>query len=140
MESSTKRDGTFPAWLVFTMWTVPALLSTFETVMFARLAKRPMPVWRAFVSEAPQWYGLALFSPAIVALHPEAEDIHHFVELTLTNILGELALKLHTGRSRNEQIATDMRLFVRDAIDETLRGLISWREAMASDMLLTWRA
>ena len=65
---SEKRDGTFPAWLVFVMWTVPTLLSTFETVMFARLAKRPIPVWRAFVSEAPQWYGLALFSPIIVAL------------------------------------------------------------------------
>ena len=52
----------------------------------------------------------------------EAEDIHHFVELTLTKIIGDLALKLHTGRSRNEQIATDMRLFVRDAIDETLLG------------------
>jgi two-component system LytT family sensor kinase len=63
-----KRDGSFPAWLVFVMWTVPALLSTFETVMFARLAHRPMPVWRAFVSEAPQWYGLAILSPLIVAL------------------------------------------------------------------------
>ena len=51
----------------------------------------------------------------------QAEDIHHFVELELTNQIGDLALKLHTGRSRNEQIATDMRLFVRDAIDNTLR-------------------
>jgi argininosuccinate lyase len=67
---------------------------------------------------------------AIVALHPEAEDIHHFVELTLTKIIGDLALKLHTGRSRNEQIATDMRLFVRDSIDETLSGLIEWRRAL----------
>ncbi|WP_367182568.1 argininosuccinate lyase [Edaphobacter sp.] len=67
---------------------------------------------------------------AIVALHPEAEDIHHFVELTLTKVIGDLALKLHTGRSRNEQIATDMRLFVRDAIDETLAGTVAWREAL----------
>ena len=66
----------------------------------------------------------------IVALHPEAEDIHHFVELTLTKIIGDLALKLHTGRSRNEQIATDMRLFVRDAIDEILAGVIEWRKAL----------
>jgi two-component sensor histidine kinase/membrane protein implicated in regulation of membrane protease activity len=50
------------------MWTVPTLLSTFETVMFARLANRPMPVWRAFVAEAPQWYGLAVLSPVIVAM------------------------------------------------------------------------
>ena len=41
------------------------------------------------------------------------------VELELTKEIGPLALKLHTGRSRNEQIATDMRLFVRDAIDAT---------------------
>jgi argininosuccinate lyase len=42
----------------------------------------------------------------------QAEDIHHFVELELTREIGDLALKLHTGRSRNEQIATDMRLYV----------------------------
>jgi argininosuccinate lyase len=42
----------------------------------------------------------------------QAEDVHHFVELELTREIGELALKLHTGRSRNEQIATDMRLYV----------------------------
>ena len=58
--------------------------------------------------------------PHIVA---EAEDIHHFVELALTEDIGDLALKLHTGRSRNEQIATDLRLFVRDAIDATLAQL-----------------
>jgi argininosuccinate lyase len=67
---------------------------------------------------------------AIVALNPNAEDIHHFVELTLTKIIGDIALKLHTGRSRNEQIATDMRLFVRDAIDRSLEGLRDWRDAL----------
>lgn len=72
----------------------------------------------------------AVSAAKIASLHPEAEDIHHFVELTLTKIIGELALKLHTGRSRNEQIATDMRLFVRDAIDETLTGLLAWRYAL----------
>lgn len=66
----------------------------------------------------------------IVSLNPHAEDIHHFVELQLTKLIGDLALKLHTGRSRNEQIATDMRLFVRDAIDRTLEGLLAWREAL----------
>src|SRR5580698_4081861 len=59
-----------------------------------------------------------------------AEDIHHFVELQLTEEIGDLALKLHTGRSRNEQIATDMRLFVRDAIDMTLAGIHAWAEAL----------
>ncbi|QMV17704.1 argininosuccinate lyase [Granulicella sp. 5B5] len=67
---------------------------------------------------------------AIVASAPQAEDIHHFVELELTKEIGALALKLHTGRSRNEQIATDMRLFVRDAIDSTLTGLRDWLLAL----------
>ena len=60
----------------------------------------------------------------------DAEDIHHFVELRLKHTIGDLALKLHTGRSRNEQIATDMRLFVRDAIDATITGLRDWLDAL----------
>jgi argininosuccinate lyase len=65
-----------------------------------------------------------------IAANEQAEDIHHFVELELTKQIGPLALKLHTGRSRNEQIATDMRLFVRAAIDNTLDGLNEWRDAL----------
>src|ERR1700758_5137258 len=41
-----------------------------------------------------------------IAANQQAEDIHHFVELELTKLIGPLALKLHTGRSRNEQIPT----------------------------------
>src|SRR6202045_2342857 len=48
----------------------------------------------------------------------EAEDVHHFVEKQLVARIGELGYKLHSGRSRNEQIATDLRLYVRAAIDE----------------------
>ncbi len=48
----------------------------------------------------------------------EAEDVHHFVEMQLVARIGELGYKLHSGRSRNEQIATDLRLYVRAAIDE----------------------
>ena len=69
---------------------------------------------------------------ALVASSPQAEDIHHFVEIELTKEIGDLALKLHTGRSRNEQIATDMRLFVRDAIDHTLAGLGDWLLALVA--------
>jgi argininosuccinate lyase len=69
---------------------------------------------------------------AIVASAPQAEDIHHYVELELTREIGTLALKLHTGRSRNEQIATDMRLFVRESIDVTLCGLEQWISALLS--------
>jgi argininosuccinate lyase len=48
----------------------------------------------------------------------EAEDVHHFVEKQLVTRIGEVGYKLHSGRSRNEQIATDLRLYVRAAIDE----------------------
>ncbi len=69
------------------------------------------------------------FAPESIATS-EAEDIHHFVELSLTEQIGDLALKLHTGRSRNEQIATDLRLFVRDAIDATIQQLTAWALAL----------
>jgi argininosuccinate lyase len=53
----------------------------------------------------------------------EAEDVHHFVEKQLVARIGDLGYKLHSGRSRNEQIATDLRLFVRAAIDELRKDL-----------------
>ena len=67
---------------------------------------------------------------ALVRDHPTAEDIHHFVELSLVERIGALGLKLHTGRSRNEQIATDLRLFVREQIDEIIKALAKWAEAL----------
>ncbi len=45
------------------------------------------------------------------------EDIHTNIEVRLTDIAGDAARRLHTGRSRNDQVATDFKLFVRDAID-----------------------
>jgi argininosuccinate lyase len=51
----------------------------------------------------------------------EAEDVHHFVEKQLVASIGDAGYKLHSGRSRNEQIATDLRLYTRAAIDQ-LRG------------------
>jgi len=61
---------------------------------------------------------------------PEAEDVHHFVEKQLAALIGDTGYKLHTGRSRNEQIATDLRLFARQSID-TLQNLIAdWIEAL----------
>ena len=53
----------------------------------------------------------------------EAEDVHHFVEKQLAARIGEVGYKLHSGRSRNEQIATDLRLYVRAAIDEMRKEL-----------------
>ncbi len=57
----------------------------------------------------------------------EYEDIHSFVEANLIKRIGDTGKKLHTGRSRNDQVALDMRLYVRKSIaetDEALRGLL----------------
>ena len=60
-----------------------------------------------------------------------AEDVHHFVEKALVEELGALGWKLHTGRSRNELVATDFRLFVVDATAEIEREI----EALISTLL-----
>jgi argininosuccinate lyase len=54
----------------------------------------------------------------------EAEDVHHFVEKQLVARVGDVGYKLHSGRSRNEQIATDLRLYARAAIDELRKLLV----------------
>ncbi len=48
----------------------------------------------------------------------ELEDVHMNIEARLTEMIGDTGKKLHTGRSRNDQIATDMRLYVRDVVDQ----------------------
>ena len=53
----------------------------------------------------------------------EAEDVHHFVEKQLVGLIGDTGYKLHSGRSRNEQIATDLRLYVRAGCDEISEAL-----------------
>jgi argininosuccinate lyase len=60
----------------------------------------------------------------------EAEDVHHFVEKQLVALIGETGYKLHTGRSRNEQIATDLRLYVRNAIDQLQFFLADWGQSL----------
>ena len=60
----------------------------------------------------------------------DAEDIHHFVEMKLVEAVGDLGLKLHTGRSRNEQIATDLRLYVRERIGILIAHLGAWAGAL----------
>ncbi|MBO5520790.1 MAG: argininosuccinate lyase, partial [Eubacterium sp.] len=47
----------------------------------------------------------------------EYEDVHSFVEAVLTERIGDAGKKLHTGRSRNDQVATDMKLYIREEID-----------------------
>ena len=60
---------------------------------------------------------------------PQAEDIHMFVESELTKRVGEIGKKLHTARSRNDQVALDLRLYLRDACGEIRTELISLLEA-----------
>src|SRR6195952_123024 len=64
--------------------------------------------------DGPKWAGFK----------PELEDIHMCVESALTERIGEPGRKLHTGRSRNDQVATDFAMWIYDscgALDETLR-------------------
>jgi argininosuccinate lyase len=60
----------------------------------------------------------------------DAEDIHHFVELMLVERVGELGLKLHTGRSRNEQVATDLRLYIRFRSSGMIVNLAAWAQQL----------
>jgi argininosuccinate lyase len=59
----------------------------------------------------------------------ELEDIHMHIERALTDRLGDVGRKLHTARSRNDQVATDLRLWVRDSIDATDRLLVAVQKA-----------
>ncbi len=79
---------------------------------------------------------------ALADENPEAplgsgqEDVHSWVESELIKAVGDLGKKLHTGRSRNDQVATDLRLWTREAIDARLAEI---REAMAALLRLAER-
>src|SRR5271165_4208583 len=60
------------------------------------------------------------------------EDIHMNVESRLAELIGPAAGRLHTARSRNDQVATDFRLYVRDTIDEIDAGLLRFQEALVA--------
>jgi argininosuccinate lyase len=61
---------------------------------------------------------------------PVAEDVHSFVEARLVEMIGDAGRKLHTGRSRNDQVATDLRLWLRDEIDGLTVALRTTQEAL----------
>ncbi len=63
---------------------------------------------------------------------PELEDIHMNIEARLIEKVGEVGGKLHTARSRNDQVALDMRLFTRQAITDTLLSLKRFQQALIS--------
>ncbi|MGH9499976.1 MAG: argininosuccinate lyase [Terriglobales bacterium] len=73
--------------------------------------------------------GLAAASPEFLE-DGEAEDVHHFVERQLVALIGDCGYKLHSGRSRNEQITTDLRLYVRAAIDQQRVDLAEFAGAL----------
>jgi argininosuccinate lyase len=61
----------------------------------------------------------------------KAEDVHHFAETALIEKLGPLGAKLHTGRSRNEMVATEFRMYVKQAAREMRRAIASLARAVA---------
>lgn len=62
----------------------------------------------------------------------DLEDIHMVTESRLAELIGPAAGRLHTARSRNDQVATDFRLWVRDAIDEVQAGLLGLQRALVA--------
>ena len=66
------------------------------------------------------------------AWKPELEDIHMNIERRLFELMGEPALRLHTARSRNDQIALDMRMYVKDAISSVLGAIHAVRRSLVS--------
>jgi len=72
----------------------------------------------------------------------ELEDVHMNIEARLTQLVGDAGKRLHTGRSRNDQVATDIRLYLREAVDRILdqlarlqRGLIDQAERYADTIM-----
>lgn len=63
---------------------------------------------------------------------PEDEDIHMAIERRLTELIGPLGGKLHTGRSRNDQVALDVRLYLRDRLGELLDRLRTLQRVLVS--------
>jgi argininosuccinate lyase len=62
--------------------------------------------------------------------HPDDEDIHMAIEKSLISRIGDAGGKLHTGRSRNDQISLDMRLYLRDEIDQILILVASFKASL----------
>jgi argininosuccinate lyase len=70
------------------------------------------------------------FAAGLFEFAPDDEDVHTAVERRLTEIVGPVGGKLHTGRSRNDQVATDFRLWVRRACDEVQGWLAGLQQAL----------
>ena len=73
---------------------------------------------------------LADLESGALSFDPAAEDIHMFIETVLTQRIGDLGKKLHTARSRNDQVALDLRLYLRDETIEILALIHALLEAV----------
>ena len=79
---------------------------------------------------------LKMWKQGKLEITAEYEDIHSFVEANLIDRIGDAGKKLHTGRSRNDQVALDMKLYVRDEIDETDKEL---KDLLAVPCRRSWK-
>ncbi|HEV3267579.1 MAG TPA: argininosuccinate lyase [Acidimicrobiales bacterium] len=61
---------------------------------------------------------------------PGDEDVHMAIERRATELAGDVGAKLHTGRSRNDQVATTLRLFTREALEEIVRAALAFVEVL----------
>ena len=70
----------------------------------------------------------------VLIISDEAEDIHSFIESVLTERIGDAGKKLHTGRSRNDQVALDMKLYTKEQVKETDTLLLMLQKELLSIM------
>jgi argininosuccinate lyase len=86
---------------------------------------------RSIVSALQELHTEIVADPALLAAS-NAEDVHAFVETRLGTKVGDLARKLHTGRSRNDQVATDLRLWMKTSAHRIERGLADLCHALVT--------
>ncbi|MFG3818557.1 argininosuccinate lyase [Limnothrix redekei] len=79
----------------------------------------------AGLEQIRQEYRAGQFNPGV-----EAEDVHFAVERRLTELIGDAGKKLHTARSRNDQVGTDTRLYLRNQIDQIRQQLLDFQGAL----------
>jgi argininosuccinate lyase len=93
-----------------------------HTIMLAETGLLEKKEAMKLLAELDQLHRLALEGKLV--LDPGVEDIHSQVEMMLTNKLGDMGKKIHTGRSRNDQVMVDIKLFLRDQIREIADGVV----------------
>lgn len=79
----------------------------------------------AGLEQIRQEYRQGLFQPGV-----EAEDVHFAVERRLTELVGDVGKKLHTARSRNDQVGTDTRLYLREQITQMRRQILEFQAVL----------